>query len=306
MKIVSDTSVMGFHLISNSIKSRRVRLVYWQGNPNFGDLLSPYIVTHLCDCRIIYKRACLSYYDFVKCIIRYPTQLRYYVPPFQKNLVAVGSILNLANSKSIIWGAGFMNEGDSFVVGMAPSAVRGRYTENKILSAGGSSCGIYGDPALLLPLIYNPKIEKKNRIGIIPHWRETDRFKRDFPEYYVIDLQNSNVEETINKILSCDRILSTSLHGLIAAHAYGIPALWIKDGYINTDGFKFKDYFSSVDIEIYDGFADIDAIMESESQINALFIRESSKSLPNCSLNEIQNQLLAAAPFPLREHYACR
>lgn len=96
-------------------------------------------------------------------------------------------------------------------------------------------------------------------------------------------MQNSNVEETINKLLSCDRILSTSLHGLIAAHAYGIPALWIKDGYINTDGFKFKDYFSSVDIEIYDGFADIDAIMESESQINALFIRESSKSLPNCS-----------------------
>ena len=279
-----------------------IRLISWNESPNFGDILSPYIVSRLCDSKIELKRAALPLANFAKCLVRYPHLLPKFVLPFQKNLLAVGSVLNLGNSRSVIWGSGFMNGDDAFFGGEV-CAVRGQCTERKIMMAGGSACGVYGDPALLLPLLYNPVIKKKHKTGIIPHWREIDAFSTDFRECHVIDLRTDDVETVIDDILSCERVLSSSLHGLIVAHAYGIPALWVKRGDIGTDGFKFMDYFSSVGISSYDGFAELQNILKSEDSIDSLFIRESSKALPHSSLKEIRNRLLDAAPFPLKRKY---
>ncbi|KAF5280088.1 hypothetical protein FQR65_LT15078 [Abscondita terminalis] len=129
-------------------------------------------------------------------------------------------------------------------------------------------CSVYGDPALLLPLWLKPSEKKKYKLGIIPHWGEVDFFMENYGHLYqIIDLRTKNVEEIVEEIAKCEYVLSTSLHGLIVAHAYGIPALWIKKGYIGTDGFKFKDYFSSVNIPFYDGFECLDEIFHPEKWI---------------------------------------
>ena len=282
-----------------------IRLISWNESPNFGDILSPYIVSRLCDLKIELKRAALPFANFAKCLVRYPHLLPKFVLPFQKNLLAVGSVLNLGNSRSVIWGSGFMNGDDAFFGGEV-CAVRGQCTERKIMMADGSACGVYGDPALLLPLLYNPNIKKKHKTGIIPHWREADAFSTDFRECHIIDLRTEDAETVIDNILSCERVLSSSLHGLIVAHAYGIPALWVRRGYINTDGFKFMDYFSSVGIEPYNGFDNLSDILNSEDGVESLFIRESSKVLPLRSLKEIRRSLLDAAPFPLKQKYERR
>lgn len=284
------------------VHGETIRLVSWNEHPNFGDALSGYIVSRLCDSKIKLKRAALPLVHFAKSIIRYPNLLPKFFLPFQKNLLAVGSVLNMGNSRSIIWGSGFMNGDDTFFGGKV-CAVRGELSERKIMIAGGSACGVYGDPALLLPLIYNPDVKKKHKTGIVPHWRETDDFSTDFHDCHIIDLRTEDAEAVIEDILSCERVLSSSLHGLIVAHAYGIPALWVRRGYIDTDGFKFMDYFSSVGISSYDGFAELQNILKSEDNIDSLFIRESSKALPHSSLKEIRSRLLDAAPFPLKRKY---
>ena len=120
----------------------------------------------------------------------------------------------------------------------------------------------------------------------------------------IIDSRTRNIEHIIDEINKCERILSSSLHGIIVAHAYNIPALWIKKGDIGSlNGFKFKDYFSSVNIPFYDGFECSDEIFDDERLLE-LFYSNRDKISINCSLQQIQNNLLKSAPFNLKEKYS--
>ena len=73
------------------------------------------------------------------------------------------------------------------------------------------------------------------------------------PDVRVIDIRRvgpAEIEAFIDEMLSCEALLSTSLHGVIVAHAYGIPVRWCvatdAARQIHGDGTKFEDYFQSV------------------------------------------------------------
>lgn len=53
--------------------------------------------------------------------------------------------------------------------------------------------------------------------------------------------------KVIDQITKCRRIISTSLHGLIVAEAYGIPAVWLSDKIPHT---KYQDYYLSTGREV--------------------------------------------------------
>ena len=60
---------------------------------------------------------------------------------------------------------------------------------------------------------------------------------------FIIDVKQDPLK-TIDEICSCDMIVSSSLHGIIIAEAYGIDAVWIKlSDKIIGGRFKFNDYF---------------------------------------------------------------
>jgi len=108
---------------------------------------------------------------------------------------------------------------------------------------------VYGDPALLFPRFYNPEIKKKYKIGVIPHYVDADSNwikSLNNDEVKIIDIC-SDTHSFIDSIKECELIVSSSLHGIIAADAYGIPNMWIKiSEKVGGSGFKFRDYFASV------------------------------------------------------------
>jgi pyruvyltransferase len=68
----------------------------------------------------------------------------------------------------------------------------------------------------------------------------------------LIDLASGDVETVTREIMSCKRIISSSLHGLVIADAYGIPNAWLgsdgREGGSRPNGgeYKFYDYFAAV------------------------------------------------------------
>lgn len=75
---------------------------------------------------------------------------------------------------------------------------------------------------------------------MVPHFMEYDEiFKEYGSRYDVIDIRTDDVESFIDQIIDSDYILSTSLHGIIIAHAYGIPALWIKKDILHLQDLNF-------------------------------------------------------------------
>jgi pyruvyltransferase len=204
---------------------------YWYENDhNFGDILNPQFIHALSG----------------KNVIRVDPKLYRY-----KNYIVIGSILDKANQYSTVWGSGFISkESTCYEKPFKICAVRGPLTRQKLLESGIDCPEIYGDPALLLPQIYTPKKQKKYTLGIIAHYIDKDNIwlkNMNDPNVLLLDIQCKNPLDFIEQVYSCEKIASSSLHGLIVADAYGIPSLWLEfSDKILGKGFKFLDYFLSV------------------------------------------------------------
>lgn len=174
---------------------------------------------------------------------------------YYKKYICTGSILNWADRNTIVWGAGLANKND--VVNPCDIiAVRGPLTRERVKFCLGRKVDVLGDPALLSPKFYQPSVEKKYKLGIIPHYVDqcilyTHPFA-NCSEVKIINVFDS-VEKVIDDICSCEKILSSSLHGLILAHAYNRPAVWFEaSNQVLGDGMKFHDYLLSVSIIPYE------------------------------------------------------
>ena len=149
-------------------------------------------------------------------------------------------------------------------------------------------------------------VKKQYECGIIPHVREFEDVSKLCEKYnhcHIIDLRTDKVEHVIREIIKCKYVLSSSLHGLIVAHAYGIPALFFQYTHKGEGLFKYNDYFSSVQIKEY--FPEIfsEGTKLSLKSIENRFRINGSICLPNRDVLEMQRQLISAAPFPLYEKF---
>lgn len=219
----------GFHRRFHELDlGNRVPLYWWRGEQNWGDALNPVLARFLSEKEVKF------------------TKIKYC-----EGYLAVGSVLSLANSNTVVWGSGFMSNVQT--VKEKPSsvcAVRGPQTRAMLLDQGIDCPKIFGDPALLLPLFYNPPIDRKYRLGLIPHYRDAQhpwvQQLATQSGVLLIDVKG-DIFEFVDAVKSCEFIVSSSLHGLICADAYGVPNIHIElSTQVSGGNFKFNDYAASV------------------------------------------------------------
>lgn len=212
----------------------------WWEKENWGDALNPILIQNISG-----KKPLL--------VTRYTHNVR------KKPIYSViGSILdgevlnNCGSGDLVVWGTGFISsQGRLKVQPKEICAVRGPLTRELLLKQGYNCPEIYGDPALLYPRFYKPRVQKRYKLGIIPHFADQkhkflSNFQND-PNILIIDILGG-IHNVVDQICNCQKIASSSLHGIIAADAYGVQSTWIElpGTVIGGDGFKFFDYFESV------------------------------------------------------------
>lgn len=236
-----------------------VKLFYCSGICNFGDELSPYIV------EIITGRKVLS------------------AGREEPALYAIGSLLNydVLHGNNVVWGTGLISKTSARILPkLFPfkrnipiliqrlekvsseksliTAVRGRLTRDVLTKAGHDCPDVYGDPGILLREFFCPSEEKRFKTGLILHYSQDKLFsdeacaKQGIRKISLVCTPTRTVETIIAEICQCGKIISSSLHGLILAHTYGVPARWIqiKDMRLHqSQSFKFYDYLSGIGAE---------------------------------------------------------
>ncbi|NER80224.1 MAG: polysaccharide pyruvyl transferase family protein [Leptolyngbya sp. SIO1D8] len=264
----------------NTIWADHVKFL-WYDTKNWGDALNPILIEkisgiHARGFDIALRNSQTIHED-------HDAELYYLV---------IGSTLKHADAQTSIWGAGFASEFSQFrQKPKSIHAVRGPLSRKRINSLGVDCPAIYGDPALLYPRFYHPGLNPKYKLGIIPHYLDyrspiLKKFRND-SNVLILDIK-AGIEKFVQNLCSCQHLVSSSLHGLIMADAYGIPSKWIRlSDRLPGTGLKFQDYYASI------GCLDVDSFQFHEDV--------STQQLYDlCKIHKITlnlDDLLSACPF---------
>lgn len=241
---------------------RSISLYWYRNEPNFGDAFSPLAVEHCFGCGV--RRG----------------------GKWDADLVAEGSVLDFtllrdapggwpgsslrrlriaANRRLrkplLVWGSGLLFPPEAVRPRLPIRrprflALRGELTRREMTACGllaeGADVAL-GDPGLFMPEVLGVSRRAVFRRGLVLHacsWADgtAAAFGREHPEVRLIDPRRPPAE-VVRDIADCSEVFSSSLHGLVAADALGIPNRWValKTPYA-CDGrnrFKFEDYYSA-------------------------------------------------------------
>lgn len=220
-----------------------ISIYYFNARPNFGDLLNIDIPKILFNVDIIKADAQNCEASFIGSILSpFLTEKNLYIPKPLK-----------------IWGSGFIKEDINpklkLLRPIKAYAVRGKYTKQRLEKYINKSLDNIplGDPGLLCSKLYTDlDYTKEYDYGIIPHYIDlnSENLSKLRLKNYTIINPTLSPHEFIKKLVKCKKIISSAMHGLIAADSFCIPniRMILSDKIIGGD-YKFNDYYSALNIE---------------------------------------------------------
>lgn len=249
----------------------QVNLHYWNAVENLGDTLAPVIFHWM-----------LQQNGLTNTLPK-----KKYV-----HLLTIGSILADDVFDATVWGSGIHKIDAAYQLRAVRRlrkldirAVRGPITRALLLENGYNCPAVYGDPGILLPKIYHPErsVESQYEVGLIRHFRQAGDFTD--PGVHKIDIVTEDYQAFVNELFLCKKIISSSLHGIILAEAYGIPTVFLWEG-LDDELMKFYDWYFSTDRF---------SVQIARSLPEAL----SMEPMPLPSLVSMQRELMACFPTDL-------
>lgn len=251
-------------------------IFYTGGRLNIGDSMVPWLI----------KRVSNHEYQYSN-----PLERR------GPHLLSIGSILQFATSDCYVWGSGLISK-DSRPKQQPKkfSAVRGPLTAKIMESTYRVTINTFGDPALLTPKFIDVSSFDSicSGIGVIPHYVHYEQLSgqlRSDKSIKIIDVRTDDIVAFVREIKSCNVVYSSSLHGIIIAEAFGIPAIWIKlDDRVFGDDFKFHDYYASTDRD------SVNPLHVNSDNLLKMLIKEPNYS-PNFDIiRQLQSGLISSFP----------
>lgn len=186
--------------------------------------------------------------------------------PRRRHMNSVGATIFSSYQTSTIWGSGVHHVPYTILryLQYYPlrrldiRAVRGPLSREVLLKYGHKCPEVYGDPAILMPFIYQPRVEKTTEVVVIPQIGSERTFRAAHPEIeqYILSTNTNDYQSFIDTIASSKKVISSSLHGIILAESYGVPAVFFR-GRSKIVDFKFYDYYASTgryDVHLADTF----------------------------------------------------
>lgn len=253
--------------------------LWWMESPypgNFGDILNPYVVEKI-------------------------TGVPPLCGPKGAGVLAIGSTIRFARDGAQVWGTGTPRMSDRLNPRAIYRAVRGPLTARLVEASGAPLPSVFGDPACLLPRLYRPRhMGTRHALGVVLHHAHEGKlhFDGDVKVISVLRAGYDGIEAFIDELCQCERILTSSLHGLIVSHAYGVPAQWFTvEGARHTvpgDGTKYHDYLQSV------GLPSVEPMVLGEGAE----VRPSLHTSETLAARPIDlDALIEAAPWPIRREF---
>lgn len=253
MKKIERNTIRKFKLFLRGSKKKELSIFYFNPSDinNFGDALNPILIEKLFSIKNHIKDANHAKLFAIGSILQnlYCKKKYRFISFFQRLYLPAAHI----------WSSGLITppaRGCRLKRKIKIFALRGHYTRDILQchTKQDLSSIPLGDAGLLASDLLIKIPSEAHRVGIIPHLvDEKNELISDLiklvPGSTLINICGDPFE-TLNKIASCGIILSSSMHGLIAADSLGIPNQWIKfsDEVIGND-FKFKDYYSVYGLE---------------------------------------------------------
>lgn len=214
------------------------------------------------------------------------------------HLIAIGSLLGGRGFfDAVVWGGGVRSFSEAASLGKRKyiqkldiRAVRGPISRQILQQAGKYTCPeIYGDPAILMPEIYPSCPQKSNKVALVSHFLSCDTIPEENADCIKkIDIKTTDYAQFIDEITKCSKVISSSLHGIILAESYGIPAVFLGKCR-EIEWLKYYDwYFSTHRTNIRIAHSIKEAL--------------EMDPLPLPKLNEMRSNLIASFPYDLWEN----
>lgn len=261
-------------MLNSIIKNKQKKNVFWwepkDGSHNAGDHLGKVIVQSVLSTRdfeIFGKRSS------------------------RNTLFSIGSVMHFAKNGDCIWGTGINGKIDKSKLkfkSLDVRAVRGPNTRDFLKKEKGIIAPeVFGDPGLLLPLFYSKELltddQLKKDFIVIPHMNEDFNLYAKYKQN--ICSPNQGAIGFTKEIVNSKFVISSSLHGVILAEAYGIPAVFLSAN-SGESQFKYDDYYFGTGRNTYARAVTVEEAFDLRT--DAIL-----------DLQSIQSGLLKAFPFDL-------